>query len=137
MTLGRNNLYLSIFSACLMGYIWLYFVISQQIEKGTIEVCLIKHITNIPCPSCGSTRSLVSLLQGDFSRALAINPLGYVIGSIMFVAPIWVSFDVITKNKTLFDFYQRTEKRLLKPVYAVPLILFLMVNWVWNIIKGL
>jgi hypothetical protein len=37
--------------------------------------CVFREIAGIPCPTCGATRSLVCLAHGDFSGALAMNPL--------------------------------------------------------------
>ena len=108
MTLDRNKLYLILFIACLAGYIWLYFSITKNItENNSAEVCLIKHVTNIPCPSCGSTRSVISLTKGDFIGALNINPIGYLVAIIMLIAPIWILADTVRNTKTLFDFYQK------------------------------
>ncbi len=126
------------FIACTAGYIWLYFgLTTNQTEKNLVDVCLIKHVTTIPCPSCGSTRSVISLTKGDFSEALRINPLGYIIAIIMFLTPIWIAIDITTKRKTLFEFYQKMETYLKRPQYAIPLILLIIINWIWNITKGL
>ena len=138
MTLHRNRLYSLLFTACLAGYIWLYYSIKSNLTGNkSLEVCLIKHATNIPCPSCGSTRSVISLIKGDFTGALNLNPLGYLVAFIMLVAPIWIIADTIMRSKTLFDLYQKTETYLKKPKIAIPLILLLIINWIWNIIKGL
>lgn len=40
------------------------------------HVCLIQYLFNEPCPGCGITRSVLALLQGDFVRAWAFNPIG-------------------------------------------------------------
>jgi hypothetical protein len=138
MTLDRKKLYLILFIACLAGYIWLYFSITKNIaENNSAEVCLIKHVTNIPCPSCGSTRSVISLTKGDFIGALNINPIGYLVAIIMLIAPIWILVDTVRNAKTLFDFYQKIEFYLKQPKIAIPLILLLIINWIWNITKGL
>jgi hypothetical protein len=138
MTLDRNKLYLILFIACLAGYIWLYFSITKNItENNSAEVCLIKHVTNIPCPSCGSTRSVISLTKGDFIGALNINPIGYLVAIIMLIAPIWILVDTVRNAKTLFDFYQKIESYLKQPKIAIPLILLIIINWIWNITKGL
>ena len=138
MTLSRNKLYSLLLIACLAGYIWLYFSITKNNANNTsAEVCLIKHVTNIPCPSCGSTRSVISLIKGDFTGALNLNPIGCLVAFIMLVAPIWIIADTIMRSKTLFDLYQKTETYLKKPKIAIPLILLLIINWIWNIIKGL
>ena len=138
MTLDRGRLYSILLIACLAGYIWLYFSTTKNFtENKSVEVCLIKHITNVPCPSCGSTRSIISLIKGDFIGALNLNPLGYIIAIIMVVAPIWILTDLFLRSNTLFDFYQKTETFLRKRKYAIPLILLVIINWIWNIIKGL
>ena len=138
MSLSRNKLYSILLIACLAGYIWLYTgVTTNKSENNSVEVCLVKHVTNIPCPSCGSSRSVISLMHGDFAQSLNINPLGFLIAGIMIFTPLWLVMDLATKRKTLFDFYYKVEKRLENPRYAVPLILLVIINWIWNIIKGL
>jgi hypothetical protein len=138
MTLDRNKLYSILFIACLAGYIWFYFNITKNItEKTSVEVCLIKHLTNIPCPSCGSTRSVISLTQGDFIGALNFNPIGYLVAIIMLITPIWIIADTINRTKTLFNFYLKIESYLKSPMIATPFILLVIINWIWNITKGL
>jgi hypothetical protein len=138
MTLDRNKLYSILLIACLAGYIWLYFSITKNLaESKSVEVCLIKHTTNIPCPSCGSTRSIVSLTKGDFIGAFTLNPFGYLIALIMLISPIWIIADFTMRSNTLFNFYQKVETYLKRPKYAVPLILLVIINWAWNILKGL
>jgi hypothetical protein len=138
MVLDRDKLYTIIFIACVAGYIGLYYIISSNvIENKTMDVCLIKHTTNIPCPSCGSTRSIISLTKGNFVDALSTNPIGLLIAIIMLIAPVWIIKDVIQGNNSLFSFYQSIEKQLKKPKYAIPLILLIIINWIWNINKGI
>jgi hypothetical protein len=138
MTFNRLKLYLLLGIACLAGYTWLYLSMTNNSpQRDMMEVCLIKHVVNIPCPSCGSTRSVISLAKGEFLQALEINPLGYVVATIMLLIPFWIIFDIMIKRKTLFEFYQKTEMFLKRPRFAIPLILLVIINWVWNITKGL
>jgi len=138
MNLNRNKLYSIILIACFAGYIWLCFgLITIDTKYNSIEVCLIKHTTGIPCPSCGSSRSVISLTKGNFKEALMINPIGYVVAFIMVLSPLWITFDIATKKKTLFELYKKIEFNLKKPRYALPFILLVIFNWIWNITKGL
>lgn len=138
MSISSSKLYTVLVISCMAGYLWLYINISiNQTEIKTVEVCLIKHATNIPCPSCGSTRSVISLVKGNFSDALQINPLGYIVAIIMVLIPIWILIDIAIKKKTLFEFYQKMETYLIKPKVAIPLIGLVIINWIWNITKGL
>lgn len=38
-------------------------------------LCLVRHFTGIPCPGCGMTRAVLSVLHGDFRTAFAYHPL--------------------------------------------------------------
>jgi len=136
MPYGRKKLYTILSLACIAGYIWLIFTIQLELRNSG-GVCLIKRVTGVPCPSCGSTRSVLNLLHGDFLKALYINPFGLIIAVIMLVLPIWIVFDIATKKRTLYDFYFRVESFIRKPAIAIPLILLVILNWIWNIKKGL
>ena len=136
MTLNRNRLYPTLFIACIAGYLWLYLSINMT-QGDAYNVCLIKHFTNIPCPSCGTTRSIFSLYNGNFINALRINPLGLLVAAIMVLAPLWILIDVVTKRKTLFELYKKIETYLNKPQYSIPLILLVIANWIWNVTKAL
>ena len=137
MILERNRLYSILGITCLAGYIWLYYNLYLQNTKSSSEsFCMIKRITNIPCPSCGSTRSVSAVLHGDFAGAIYWNPLGLVVLAIMIVLPIWLAADLILKKDSLLQSYKSTEKILRKKTVAIPLIILVIINWIWNIYKN-
>jgi hypothetical protein len=45
-----------------------------------LPVCLLRKFTGIPCPFCGSTRSLAALAHGEIAAALGWNPLTFFAG---------------------------------------------------------
>ena len=138
MSLNRNSFYLLMIVACIVGYVWTFYNLSEaKLKNNTSEVCLIKHVTNVPCPSCGSTRSVLSLTQGNFVQAINYNPLGLVIAAIMLLSPFWLVFDLTTKSHSFYRFFRKMELQLKRPQYAIPLILIVVINWIWNISKGL
>jgi hypothetical protein len=61
--------------------------------------CVFKGLAGIPCPTCGSTHSVVYLSQGNLAGSLAANPL--------------ISVGVLTA--LLYFFYSLTAR-----VFAVP-----------------
>ena len=137
MTLGRNKLYAMLFIACLAGYFWLYLSTSKSfIVNTSYEVCIIKKVSNLPCPSCGSTRSIISLLQGDFIKSLSINPIGIILSIIMIFSPGWITIDLIAKRDSLFRFYCKAQEYLKRPPYSILFALLIVINWIWNIKKG-
>lgn len=139
MSLNRNRLYLLLAAACLAGYAWLYYGFRLDLTNHNqgLELCPIKLLTGIPCPSCGSTRSVLWILQGDFMAATLLNPIGLMVALIMVLAPLWIAFDLLTQKNSLFIFYRKLEKFIQKKAVAIPLIVLVLINWVWNIIKGL
>ena len=137
MPIGNNKLYLVLGTACLAGYVWLYLNVSMPRAVGDprAEVCLMKHLTDVPCPSCGSTTSPMAMLNGNVSEALYWNPLGIVLLLGLLAIPLWIGHDWWTGKRTLPVFYKKTEALLQKKTVAVPLVLLILINWVWNILK--
>jgi hypothetical protein len=136
--MNKYKLYLLLSVLCITGYIWLAFSFYQNItEKSESGLCLFKHVTGIPCPSCGSTRSALSILKGNFTDAIIINPFGIIILFFMIVFPSWMFYDLILKKDSLYRFYIRSELVFKRRWVAIPAILIVLINWVWNIYKGI
>lgn len=127
--------YLLLLIGCVAGYAWLLHTASHP--QSTATVCLVKNTTGLPCPSCGSTRALVAMLQGDPGGLLRWNPLGALVALILFASPIWIAFDVITNKTSLHSFALRAEAFLQRKVVAVPTITLVLLNWIWNFSKNL
>lgn len=136
--MSRYKLYVLLSTACAAGYIWLainyQLHVTNSIETG---VCIFKHVTNIPCPSCGSTRSVLSLMKGDIQGALFLNPIGFILMTILIISPFWILYDLISRKETLFNAYQKAEFFMRRKWIAIPAILLVFLNWIWNISKGL
>jgi hypothetical protein len=65
------------------------------------------------------------------------NPFGLIIMTILVLAPLWILYDVVFHKDSFFQVYNRTELFLRRKWIAVPLILMVILNWIWNIYKGL
>lgn len=133
----KSSLYLLLAIACLAGYIWVFINYDANGVTAAHSVCLIKNATNIPCPSCGSTRSVVSLVNGDLTGAITHNPLGILLVLILLITPFWLLYDVAFQKDSLFKFYKKFEVVLRQKHVAIPAIAMVMANWAWNIYKGL
>lgn len=51
--------------------------------------CAFRALAGLPCPTCGITRSLVSLAHGDLAAAFVVNPLVFLVmagGLVLFIA---------------------------------------------------
>jgi len=47
---------------------------------GVGDICPFRHLTGLPCPLCGMTRSLLCFFQGDWHASLLWHPLGPLVG---------------------------------------------------------
>ena len=88
--MNRNRLYLLLGTAITAGYAYLTWIYTGQLAHRDITPCLFKNATGIACPSCGTTRSAVSIINGKFTDAALINPLGFVIAALMLLLPLWL-----------------------------------------------
>lgn len=135
----KNKLYLLILLACSLGYSWLLFLKLTLVKKSGVDltVCVFKRVTNLPCPSCGTTRAVSQIFQGEILNSLYLNPFGIVVAIIMTLFPIWIIWDFIQNKQSFYDFYIKIETIISKKEIAIPLIVFVILNWIWNIYKYL
>lgn len=91
--------------------------------------CAFKVLTGFPCPTCGSTRSMVHLAHAEFTAAFAMNPL---ICTVFFAAVFTLLYGT---SAFLFRFPRITiclselEKRTIRAAAGMALLL----NWFYLI----
>jgi hypothetical protein len=123
--------------ACLAGYIYLAYTISNATNHNDFGVCIIKEASGYPGPSCGSTRSVMSIIHGNFTEALYWNPIGVILVIILAVTPFWLIFDLVLGKDSVLKFYFNIEHVFNQKKYAIPAIVLVLANWIWNFYKGL
>ncbi len=57
----------------------LFAVLPLDVLSDAPVLCPIRRFTEHPCPTCGVTRSVLCLTQGEFSRAWELNPAGFLL----------------------------------------------------------
>lgn len=120
--------------ACAAGYVWLA-ASSMHAEEGVWRGCLFKQFFHIPCPACGSTRALIALCQGHWKESLLLNPNGVLLAVLMLLVPGWILLDIIKGKDSFFRFIYGWT---VLSENASSIFLFLvLINWCWNIYKGL
>lgn len=137
--MNRRALYSVVIAASLIGYLWLagnYFQKPSGDAKA-IHFCLFKSLTGLPCPACGTTRAVTSLLNLKPVESLAINPLGLIDAVLLIICPLWIAFDLLFRKRTFYAGYHKAETILKKQRVYLPLILVILINWAWNITKHL
>ena len=132
----KNKLYLFIIVACITGFSYLYFN-TYRSNTSSLNLCMVKNITGYPCPSCGTTRAIQLLIKNNWMASLQMNPFGILVAILMVVLPSWIVFDAITKKETFFKSYKKAEAVIRTKWLAIFLIVLVLLNWIWNLKKGL
>ncbi len=118
------------------GLIWIawhFFFFSNPVSG--IHFCIFRNMWSIPCPSCGSTRSILSLLEGNVISALSYNPMGMIAGLTLPLLSAWLIIDFISGKCSLFHSWKMAERLLRKKSVAMTFIILVLSNWIWVIIN--
>ena len=67
--------------------------------------CPVRHLTGIPCPTCGMTRSFMAIAQGHWSQALAHHWFGPILFFTFLVAAIHIAIELRCDRRVL-TFYR-------------------------------
>jgi hypothetical protein len=97
---------------------------------GVLPPCAWHAWTGWPCPGCGATRAILSLLRGDPVGAIAWNPLA-ACGAVVFVAgglaaPAWFA---LGGQRPAIPSAHRTA-------WGAAAVLALVANWSWIAVSG-
>jgi len=119
----------------LVAVVWVTW--NLHVSGNTPAVCLFRHVTGIPCPSCGMTHSIMAIFQFQFNEALQQNILGFAAVLLLIIVPPLLLVDYIL-NKTYFiSVYNWGENQIKKRLFiSVPLTLVVVVNWMVLIFRS-
>ncbi|MFW6066056.1 MAG: DUF2752 domain-containing protein, partial [Planctomycetota bacterium] len=110
--------------------VWLSLVATAVVLSsrlgGTVDLCLFHRVTGMPCPTCGTTRGVLTLLSGRPFVAWTWNPLVFT------VLGVWVSLTVV-RLLTGRSLRVRLSPRQ-KAVAWVAIAAAVGVNWVYLIL---
>jgi hypothetical protein len=128
----RTTLYFLVFVTGLAAYAWVGWNVLSESHNG-FTLCLFKNMTGFPCPSCGTTRAILLLLQGEPIQSIAMNPLGIPSALLMIVFPCWIASDVVKRKNSFYNTFLYLEEWLRKKEIAYPALLLLAMIWSWEI----
>jgi len=119
------------------GYLLYSMVYDRHLFDTGFTPCLFKNITGLPCPSCGATRSLACILHGQLLAGLYWNPIGLLLLAGMIIIPVLLVYDLLKSKNTYLTLYTRLEQFMRRKPVMYTAICLLLINWLWNINKGL
>lgn len=133
-----RKFYFFIVSFLFLGLSWIswnFFCFKES--KPGLQICVLKSTVGLPCPSCGTTRSILHLLHGNISDAFLLNPFGIFAFMGMVIIPIWIIYDFIKSKRTMWYNYLLFISLFKNKKFSFFVVILILVNWIWNIQKGL
>jgi len=131
----RRRLYFLVLFLGLAGQVWIFYSYKKlEKQQEAFNTCIFKRVTGIPCPSCGTVHSIISILHGELRKAINYNPLGF--GGLLLVAivPYWILADLARGRESFYNFYFKVNK-LLKRKWVLFSVLFLIfLVWIYKLL---
>ena len=95
--------------------------------------CLFRAATNLPCPTCFITRTVLCLVDGNIAGAFRLSPA---FTAFFFAAALYAAYGLVAcafrTRRFRLIFASRAGLRLFLAGLALPFLL----NWILNIFRG-
>lgn len=91
--------------------------------------CVFKVITGYPCPTCGSTRIVSSLINFDILSAFGWNPLLF-LGGVAFIAWGFYGFYMFFSGRKIQAIFTKKESLFLR----LGLLTLFILNWIYLVV---
>ena len=118
----------------LAGQVWIVYSYKKlERQEEAFNTCIFKRVTGLPCPSCGTIHSVVSILHGNFRKALSENPLGFVGILLVAIVPFWILADLALGRESCYRFFLATERQLKKRWMLFPFLGLILLIWLYKL----
>lgn len=87
--------------------------------------CVFRGMSGFPCPTCGTTRALLSLAEGNFIDALTMNPLSVVVVSAAIASSLYGIVSLLFGIRRMtFSFSERESNGM-----RITAVMIMLLNW--------
>jgi len=92
--------------------------------------CTFRRLTGIPCPTCGTTRTALALLDLDLGAAIVVNPLAALSGVLFIAGGLAASAWVLLRGPMPILGLRWSRG------WTAATIGLVLVNWIYLIVRG-
>ncbi len=89
------------------------------------DVCGFKHLTGLPCLTCGLTRSLCHVVRGDWSQSLVYHPAGPLVALALLAWMLWSAAEACHGRPIRESLRGRLGNALLVAGFALSLVVWI------------
>jgi len=101
-----------------------------SVPKGENTICMLRRLTGMPCPTCGATRSLRALGQGEVAAAVRFHPLGPLYFGLLLVAMVR-SAGIAIRGRTWLEGAARLLVWSLLPLVVLTVLVYVVRMWLF------
>jgi hypothetical protein len=133
----QRKFYLFITAGTSVVWLWIFYTLYAGMAQG-FSPCIFRGITGISCPSCGITRGIVALLQGNISAPAHYNMLAYIAMPVLVIAPLWLIVDSISAKASMYTTYTHAlhiSKQ--RPAILISFFALIAANWIWTLYNNI
>lgn len=111
-----------------LGILFLVLIIFIIVKTNLIYImpnCLINTYLGILCPSCGGTRCVINLIQGNFMQSFLYHPIFFITIIYLMLVNILYIINVFKKKEVLTFLYPKTKFWI---IFIIILLIFTIIR---------
>jgi len=130
-----HGLVAAVLAAVFIGSLWPVDVSSMpatfSVPAGDERsLCMLRHLSGMPCPTCGVSRSLRAIGQGEVAAAVRFHPLGPVYYGLLLVVLVR-SAGVALRGRTWLERTARVLVGCIPLLAAVTVVVYAVRMWLF------
>lgn len=104
--------------ALMLPFIYNLYLTEKQPQHLELPYCILKHHTGHDCPTCGLTRSVLELYNGNFDISQSYHPAGFLI-------IVFLLFELLMRT---IPFLKRSPAIPLCDIIQIPFLFFVTIS---------
>jgi hypothetical protein len=105
--------------------------LANPVRPLPFDVCLFKHLTGLPCQTCGLTRAVCFAVRGEWAQSVAYHPAGPLVAVSLGVLAVWAATESYRGQPIAEGLRRRAGAMLLTAGAGLSL-----VTWVVRLVSG-
>ncbi len=132
MSVAKARFYKMIQRIWLLAVVLVIFgIVFRDFLLTQTSLCLFKSIAGIECPSCGSTRAVLTFYSGDILLSLRYNLLGFLFAVLLLAVPLLLLVEKVFKRVLLYSLYVWLSIKFKRRRFLWFAVVLIVIYWIY------